>query len=156
MKYSFNAISDLKKMPITGKLMNILELNPSYSEDTTKLFGQLLTAFGEPAYTTKSLEDAYCYIIIALGEDGSEHVLSVYEGSSGPAIGAENSADDAAQELIKHIRNVPAMDYEYEGYYFDGPTKICRGIKNGEVFYSEVEMSFEEYEQAYKEVYPDN
>ena len=156
MEYSFKASNDLKKMPLTGKLMNIVDFSPGYSEAVAKLHGQLLAVFGEAAYTTKSLENVYCYIIIATGEDGSEHILSLYEGPSGPAIGGENSADDAAKALIKHIKSVQPMDYEYEGYYFDGPTKVHRGIKNGEVFYSEVEMSLEEFDQAYKEVYPDH
>ena len=155
MRYSFEAINDLGRMPLAGKLMNLVEFSPHYGEAVAELYGQLLTLFGEPVYTTQSLEDAYCYIILTRGEDRSEHILNVYEGSSGPAIGGENSAHDAALELKKYIGSAQPTDYEYEGYYFDGPTKIRRGVKDGKAFYSEAEISFEESEQAYKELYPD-
>ena len=155
MNYSFKTSKNQDAISGTSKLMNILEsANPNYCEAVTELYGKLLTAFGEPVYTTKSLEDAYCYVIIAKGD--SEHILSIYEGSSGPAIGGKDSSSyDAARELIKYIKGMQPMDHEYEGYYFDGPTKIHRGIVNGKIFCSEVEISFEseEYKQAYKEVY---
>jgi len=155
MKYHFETSNNLQLMAGTGKLIDLIELNPQYSKNCTELYGKLLTIFGQPAYTTKSVENAYCYVIIAKDENGSCHTLSVYEGSSGPAIGGPKSAYDAAQELKNYIVNSDATpaDYEYEGYYFDTSSKIRRGIIGGEVFYSEVEMSAEEFEQAYKEVY---
>ena len=156
MKYTFEVSNDMSRVPYTGKLINILELTPQYSEDATELHGKLLAVFGEPAYTTNNLENVYEYIIVAKGEDGSEHVLSVYEGASGPAIGGENSALEAANELKRHIRSAKPMDYEYRGFYFDGPTKIHRGVFNGKLFFSEVEVADddEEYVQALKEAYP--
>ena len=155
MNYSFKVSNDLKRIAFTSKLINIItDFGPQYSTDTTKVFGQLLTIFGEPAYITKDLEDEYCYVIIATDEHGKEHALNVYSGATGPAIGGYDSSLDAAQELAKQIRSAQPMDYEYEGYYFDGPTKIRRGIAKGEVFFSEVEINDNEVERAYKEIYP--
>ena len=154
MKYSFKAINDVKRIPLAGKLINIVDISPEYSKDSTEVYGRLLAAFGQPAYTTMDLEDAYCYVITATDASGNEHVLNVYDGPSGPAIGGEYSALDAAEQLRQYISTFAPADYEYEGYYFDGPTKVRRGIANGEVFYSEVEISDEEYGQAYKLVYP--
>ena len=155
MNYTFEASKDINLIALTSNLMNIIMIDQRYNKAATELYGRLLTAFGEPVETSKSLENAYTYVILAKCEDGNKHVLSVYEGPSGPAIGGNKNAMDAAQALKKHILNAMPADYEYKGYYLDGPTKIHRGIKNGEVFYSEVPMDFddEEYKQAYKEMY---
>ena len=152
MTYSFEISNDLNRIVSAGKLINIIErFGPQYSRDTTKVFGQLLAIFGDPIYVTKNMEDAYSYVIIAKDENDIEHVLNVYEGSTGPAIGGYESSLDAAQQLAEQIRSAQPMDYEYEGYYFDGPTKIHKGVTNGEVFYSEVEISDDEFRQAYNE-----
>ena len=135
MNYSFEASNNVELIALTGKLMNIVELaNPHYSEAVTELYGKLLAVFGEPAETSKSLESAYLYVVTAKGEDGSDYVLSVYEGPTGPAIGGKKMACEAAQELKKYIESAQPMDYEYEGYYFDGPTKVHRGVANGKAF----------------------
>ena len=152
MEYSFEAINDLQKIDYTGKLMDILDLSPQYVEETTKLHGKVLALFGEPPHSTKSLEDVYCYVICAKDKDGNEEYFSVYEGSSGPAIGGTGS-DEVALELKEKILNAQPVDYDYEGYYFDGPTLVKRGVKNGEAYCSEEEISFDECEEAYKEIY---
>jgi len=153
MKYTFKASNNLKLLPPAGKLMNIIDFNSNYSEETAKLYGQLFEIFGEPAERSKCIENAYIYVIAAKDEAGSEHMLSVYEGPSGPAIGGSYDAYDAALELIRYIKNAKPADYEYEGYYFDTSSKIRRGVLNGQPFYSEIIMTADEYEKAYKEVY---
>jgi len=153
MKHTFKASNDLKHLPFFGKLMNVIDLNSNYSEEATKFYGQLLEIFGKPAESSKCLENAYIYVINAKDEYGNEHILSVYEGPSGPAIGGSHTAYDAALELIIYIKNVKPADYEYEGYYFDTSSKIRRGVLNGRPFYSEIKMTADEHEKAYKEVY---
>ena len=91
---------------------------------------------------------------MAIDECGSEHMLSVYEGPSGPAIGGPQTAHDAAKELIRHIKNAIPADYEYEGYYFDTSSKIRRGVLNGQPFCVEIKMTTDEHKKAYKKVYP--
>ena len=154
MIYSFETSNDVSLIAPSGKLLNIVEISASYNDDVTILYGQLLATFGEPAYMTQNLEDAYGYVIIARDEAGNEHVLNVYEGPSGPAIGGEESALVAAHELVSRIRKAHPNDFEYEGYYLDGPSKVHRGIKNGKAFFSEIELTDDEYEQAYKKLYP--
>ena len=55
MKYTFRALSDMKLLPPTGKLMNIIDFSSNYSRETTKLYGQLLELFGQPAESSKCL-----------------------------------------------------------------------------------------------------
>lgn len=52
--------------------------------------------------------------------------------------------------MATYIREADVLDYEYEGYYLDGPNKIKMGIKNGKPYYEETEMSEEEALELYK------
>ena len=133
--------------------MRIIDFSPTYNNDVIKLQGQLIALFGAPSYTSKDLEDAYCYILEAAGSDGDEHVISVYDGSSGPAIGGSRNALKAAQYLKELLKDITPSDYDYEGYYFDTSTIIRRGIVGGKIFYTEKEISFEESQKVYEELY---
>lgn len=156
--FSFEVTADTDLFIGTSKILNIVDLGPNMTEDTVKVQGQLLTLFGEPAYTSKDLEMAYDYVIIAKTSDGKEFVLSAYAGPSGPAIGGNGDIDgimEAAEELREYILSAKPSDYEYDGYYLDIPVRIHQGIKNGQIFYSETAMSDEEFAQAFRELFPD-
>ena len=125
-------------------------------ENNAKVQGQLLTLFGEPAYITKDLENAYAYVVIAKIGDSKEIVLSVYCGPTGPAIGGKWGADgvaEAAEKLRTFILVAQPTDYEYEGFYFDGPMRIRQGVKDGNAYFFESEMTDEEFKEAYQEVH---
>ena len=154
MTYTFKATNNEEALPkaMRGKLMNILELTPDHGEQAALWYGKLLTAFGQPAYTTNDFEDIYTYIIEATAEDGERRVFSVYEGPTGPAIGGTEREQQAALAMIEYVKGVAPTDYEQEGYYFDGPTKIHRGVSGGEVFFSEVAVEWDAAKQAQNEL----
>lgn len=94
-------------------------------------------------------------MIDATDESGNTLLLSVYSAGSGPAIGGfpqkdEKAYQKAANELAAYIRQADVADYEYEGYYMDGPCKIKMGVKNGKPYYEETEMSEEEAHEVFK------
>lgn len=156
-KYQFKAVDDQEK--ISGsKIMNIIEGFPSdYSEQAVLIYGKLKTLFGEPLYEEKSVENQYTYGVVTLAEDGREIFLHVYNGPSGPAIGGQQDAESrkAAHQLLELIRQATPTDYDYVGYYLDGPSRIQEGIKNGVPYYEEVELedlSEEEMDEIFREV----
>lgn len=124
-------------------------------EESILCFGRLKTLFGEPLYVTKNMEDQYAYCILAVDKEGKEIYLQVYSGPSGPAIGGNHDSDSraAADELAELIANAEASDYEYEGYYLDGPTIVRVGVRNGVPYSEEEELSDEEYKKAREEIY---
>ena len=154
MTYKFTATNNESEFPkaMRGKLMNILELTPDHGEQAALWYGKLLTAFGDPAYTTNDFEDIYTYIVEAVCEDGERRVFSVYEGPTGPAIGGTEREQKAAKAMIDYVSGLKPTDYEQEGYYFDGPTKIRRGVAGGEPFFSEVPVEWDPTKQARDEL----
>jgi len=156
LKYSFEASKNLNLIAGTSKIDNILLL-PYSNEEIVKVHGQLLKLFGEPIYITPNLEDSYCYIIVASDNNGKQFILSVYSGSTGPAIGGDQKIEgiqNAAESLKQYILNAEPVDFEYEGYYLDTGSKINYKIENGVISYSSVQIEGKELENAYKLVYP--
>ncbi len=144
----------------TSKIRNILGPEAgawAYQGGSTLCLGQLKTLFGEPLYVTKNLEDQYAYCILAAGEDGKEIYLQVYSGPTGPAIGGEQDADSAraADALAELITSAKAADYDYEGYYMDGPCIVREGVRGGEPYIEEEELdaSGEEFAKICEEIY---
>lgn len=93
-------------------------------------------------FIAQDLEDQFAYCILALTEEGKEIYLQVYCGSTGPAIGGKQDKDsrDAADALAKLIVQARPSDYAYEGYYWDGPTVVREGIRNGIPYRQEEEL----------------
>ena len=156
-KYQFKAVNDQKK--ISGsKIFNIIDGFPSdYSEQTTLIYGKLKTLFGEPLYEEKDIENQYAYGVVTTTEDGREIFLHAYMGPSGAAIGGQQDEESrkAAYQLLEMIQQAAPTDYDYIGYYLDGPSRIHKGIKNGVPYYEEVELdnlSKEEMDEIYREV----
>ena len=117
--------------------------------------GQLKTLFGEPLFISEEFDNLLEYVIDATDEFGNTLLLSIYSAGTGPAIGGFHKKDEeayqkAAKELAVYIRQAKAADYDYEGYYLDGPTKIKMGVKNGIPYYEETEISDEEAHEIYK------
>lgn len=137
----------------TSKIRNIVELSPTYWENSVLCLGQLKTLFGEPLYITEDMEDQYAYCILAESKDGKEVYLHVYRGPSGPAIGGKHDSDSsaAADELVELITSAKASDYEYAGVYWDGPSIVRAGVRNGVPYSEEEELTQEKYEKMKKE-----
>lgn len=156
-KYQFKAVNDQKK--INGsKIINIIDGFPSdYSEQTVLIYGKLKTLFGEPLYEEKDLENQYTYLVTTTTEDGREIFLHAYSGSTGPAIGGQHDEESrkAAYQLSEMIQQAAPTDYDYIGYYLDGPCRIQQGIKNGIPYYEEEgldDLSKEEMDKIFREV----
>ncbi len=129
-----------------------------YEYDMGKVYGQLITLFGEPKYLTKDMENLYEYDIVATDEEGNEVFLYAYNGPTGPAIGGDTddeAAVAAAEDLANFIKSASPSDYELEAYYLDGPSKVNMEVKDGKVSVIEVRLSEEEFQEAVNEVYGD-
>lgn len=139
--YTFAKTGDKNKLAGTSKLMNIIDGFPAdYRDQCVLIQGKLLYLFGEPLYESADLEDQYTYVIEVTDETGETGCLTVYHGPSGPAIGSAASDDriiDAARALIQEINAGEPVDFTYEGYYPDGPSRVWMGIKGGEPYYIE-------------------
>ena len=130
------------KLPMGSKICNIIDGFPKdYSEQTALVYGRLRKLFGEPLYESEDLEEQYSYCISAV-RDGKTVYLEAYSGSSGPAIGGEQDKDsrDAASELVRFIQQAEAANYDYRGDYYDGPSEVRMGVKNGVPYFEENEI----------------
>ena len=156
-KYQFKAVNDLEKVS-GSNIMNIIDGFPSdYSEQTVLIYGKLKTLFGEPLYEEKDLENQYTYCVATTTEDGREIFLNAYCGPSGPAIGGQHDEESrkAAHQLSELIQQAAPTDYDYVGYYLDGPCRIQQGIRNGGPYYEEEgldDLSQEEMDKIFREV----
>ena len=138
--YQFTALKDIKDYYPGQKIMN-LQLFTEYNE--VKIQGILRTLFGEPLYETDNYEDAYCYMIKADDMSGKSVLFSVYQGSSGCAIGSVNNVIDmfeAIDEFKELVRKTKPLDFVYEGIYRDSSAKIRQGIQNGQIIYEEKDL----------------
>lgn len=140
----------------TSLIRHMIEIGgPGSYEKGILCLGQLKTLFGEPLYITEDLEDQYAYCISASDENGKKIYLHAYSGPSGPAIGGNHDEDSrrAADELAGLVTGARVTDYDYEGYYMDGPCAVKMGVKNGEPYEEERELSEEEFAKLCKELY---
>lgn len=143
------------EMDYSSWICSIFGFDADYNNNMALFPGKLKFLFGEPSYITEDFENFLSYVIDATDESGNTLLLSVYSAGSGPAIGGfpqkdEKAYQKAANELAAYIRQADVADYEYEGYYMDGPCKIKMGVKNGKPYYEETEMSEEEAHEVFK------
>lgn len=153
MEYTFCKVDNEEKIWGTSKICDIYGL--AEYEKQPLVYGQMLTLFGEPLYTTENLENQYSYVISATDQEGNVTYLSVYSGPSGPSIGGMEGDEEAAKALVSYILSAKAADYEYEGYYMDVPCKVKMGVKDG-VPYTQEEMlnlTDEEFGELYDRLY---
>lgn len=110
-------------------------------------YGRLLTLFGPPAYEGSDMENQYRFDIEARDEQGNVRFLYAYSGPSGPAVGGGQEKLDrlAADQLAELVQSAEPSDYEYAGYYLDGPCKICMGVKGGKAYFEESELTDEDF-----------
>ena len=156
-KYQFKALDDQEKIR-GSKILNIIDgFPPDYGEQTALIYGKLKTLFGDPLFEEKDVQNQYTYGVVTTTEDGREVFLHAYSGPSGPAIGGQQDEESrkAAHQLLKMIRQAAPTDYDYVGYYLDGPSRIQEGIKEGIPYYEEValdDLTEEEMDAIFREV----
>lgn len=149
MKYTFKKEAECRIMNGGSKLCNIYEDFSKY----VLVFGQLKTLFGEPLYVTENLEEQYSYSISATDETGSIFFLDAYSGPTGPAICGLSEAREAAEALAAYIRAAEVSDYDYEGYYLDAPCKVRMGVKNGQPYEEESELTDQEAAELFQKLF---
>lgn len=131
----------------SSNICSIYEIDENFEKNCVMVLGQLKHLFGKPRYITNNLENQFSYIIKAINEENGDCLfLEVYAASSGPAIGGLNDSNShsAAQELAMYIRQSPAADYDYEGYYLDTMSKVHYRVQNGVPSWEETEISEKE------------
>ena len=102
VEYTFSKVDDEEKIWGTSKICDIYEL---YEQDKSPLaYGQMLTLFGEPLYTTENLENQYSYVIAATDTEGNVTYLNVYSGPSGPSIGGMPEDEEVTKKLVLYIK----------------------------------------------------
>lgn len=149
-KYHFKVEERLDKIVMgSGKLCN-------FSEDGAIVYGKLKSLFGEPIYESENYEDQYTYVFSVSDEAGEEFCIYAYSGSTGPAIGGLQNEESrqAAAELMEMMQTAFPVDFDYVGYYMDGPCKVYEGIKNGEAYHrDEFDIPEEELAEVAKRIY---
>ncbi|MCI8699444.1 MAG: hypothetical protein HFF29_10145 [Oscillospiraceae bacterium] len=110
-------------------------------------YGRLRTLFGPPAYEESDLENQYCFGIEARDEQGGVRFLYAYSGPTGPAVGGGQEELDrlAADQLAELVHSAEPSDYDYTGYYLDGPCKVRMGVKDGKAYFEESELTNEDF-----------
>lgn len=157
--YQFTAESSRDKMPLlSSKICGIIDGFPvDYAQQVTLVLGKLKGLFGQPLYETENFEEQYSYCVRAQSEDGETVYLEAYSGSSGPSIGGDQSAAShaAAAALVEYIRQAAPADYDYVGYYMDGPSTVRMGVKEGVPYYEEgpLELSEQEFTALFRRLY---
>lgn len=99
-------------------------------------------------------------IIDGFPSDYSEQAVLIYgklKTLFGEPLYEEKDVEsrEAAHQLLEMIQQADPTDYDYVGYYLDGPSRIQEGIKNGVPYHEEVELddlSEEEMDAIFREV----
>lgn len=127
-----------------SKIRGLCTLN---EEEFALTYGRLQTLFGPSAYEGSDMENQYRFDIEARDGQGNIRYLYAYSGPTGPAVGGGQEEPDrlAADQLAELVQSTDPSDYDYTGYYLDGPCKICMGVKGGKAYFEESELTDEDF-----------
>lgn len=142
MKFTFQSLQDDNLIGGSSYFMDFGEMNSQ--EDAAIAEGKLLSAFGQPKYTSDDYENSFNYIIRAIADNGESVILTVY-GMGLVHIGAKQQNDlaqNAAIALIEYVNAFSASDYSRTVYYLDFDLQIDIRVKNGKVTIEESKVSF--------------
>lgn len=148
--YQFRALTKEEAAQVdmggSSNIRSIKAISQDFGNDCAKIYGNLITLFGQPLYQSADLENQYEYCVEAKDPNGNVLYLSAYSGPSGPAIGGFHGpqASRAADELADFILNAEPADYDYSGIYMDGPCKVEMGVKHGQPYWNETELEMTE------------
>ncbi len=133
MKFKFESLQDADLIGGTSYFMDFGEMNSQ--EDAAIAEGKLLSAFGDPEFTSKNYENSFNYIIRATADNSESVILTVY-GMGIVHIGSKRQddfAENAAAALIKHVNSFAPADYSRTVYYSDFDLQIDISVKDGKV-----------------------
>ena len=153
MKFTFESLQDKSLVVGSVYFMDFGEMESQ--EDAAIAEGKLLSAFGQPEYTSENYENSFNYIIRATADNGESVILTVY-GMGVVHIGAEQQNDfaqKAASALIEYVNAFEPSDYSRTVYYLDFALQIDIQVKNGEVTIEQSQMSEEKISEIISKLY---
>ena len=153
MKYTFESLQDENLMGGSSYLMDFGEMNSQ--EDAAIAEGKLLSAFGQPEYTSENYENSFNYIIRATADNGESVILTVY-GMGVVHIGASQSDEitmQAAKALVEYVNAFKPTDYERTVYYLDFDMQIDIQVKGGKATISQSQISQEKANELFDKFY---
>lgn len=145
MKFTFEALQDDALIGGSSYFMDFGIMESQ--KDAAIAEGRLLSAFGEPAFTSENYENSFIYIIRATAEGGESVMLSVY-GTGVVHIGSEQQdefAEKAASALVEYVNSFAPTDYSRTVYYLDCDLQLDIQVKNGKVTLDQSELSAEKF-----------
>ncbi|ANU77624.1 MULTISPECIES: hypothetical protein [Bacillota] len=148
MPYTFQSVKDTEKLTDSSKLYNFIEGFADYKNQFSLIYGKIKALFGQPIYETENLGNLFLYRILTTSDEGEEIHLEIYCAGSGPAVGGmqDEKSRKAAKALVNYVWQAEPVNYTHKAYYFDGPTVLEFGIKNGSPYYNETELRLSEKE----------
>ncbi len=153
MKFTFQSLQDDNLIGGSSYFMDFGEMNSQ--EDAAIAEGKLLSAFGDPEFTSENYENSFNYIIRATAEEGYSVILTVY-GMGVVHIGADRQDDfaqKAASALIEYVNSFLPADYSRTVYYLDYDLQIDIQVKNGKVTIEESQISEEKSSELFDKFY---
>ena len=153
MKFTFQSLQDDNLIGGSSYFMDFGEMNSQ--EDAAIAEGKLLSAFGDPEFTSENYENSFNYIIRATAEEGDSVILTVY-GMGVVHIGADRQDDfaqKAASALIEYVNSFLPADYSRTVYYLDYDLQIDIQVKNGKVTIEESQISEEKSSELFDKFY---
>ena len=152
MKFNFESL-DFSEYSGGSYLMDFGEMESQ--EDAAIAEGKLLSAFGQPEYTSENYENSFNYIIRATADNGESVILTVY-GMGVVHIGAEQQNDfaqKAASALIEYVNAFAPADYSRTVYYLDLDMQIDIQVKGGKATISQSQISQEKANELFDKFY---
>lgn len=149
MNFTFESLQDADLMGGSSYFMDFGEMNSQ--EDAAIAEGKLLSAFGEPEFTSENYENSFNYIIRATAESGESVILTVY-GIGVVHIGVEQKddfAEKAAKALIEHVNSFKPADFERTVYYLDFDLQIDISVKDGVAMFVNSPISEEKINELF-------
>ncbi|MBR2906618.1 MAG: hypothetical protein IKJ04_04405 [Clostridia bacterium] len=155
MKYTFEfeSLQDENLMGESSYFMDFGEMKSQ--EDAAIAEGKLLSAFGQPQYTSENYENSFNYIIRATADNGESVILTVY-GMGVVHIGAEQPNDfaqKAAIALIEYVNAFSPSDYSRTVYYLDFDLQIDIQVKNGKAIITQAQISENKANELFDKFY---
>lgn len=153
MKYTFESLHGENLMGGSSYFMDFGEMKSQ--EDAAIAEGKLLSAFGQPEYTSENYENSFNYIIRATPDNGESVILTVY-GMGVVHVGAEQQNDftqKAAIALIEYVNAFSPSDYSRTVYYLDFDLQIDIQVENGRVTIDQSQISEEKSSELFDKFY---
>ncbi len=153
MSFEFEALQNSDLIVGSSYLMDFGEMNSQ--EDAAMAEGKLLSAFGNPEFTSENYENSFNYIIRATADNGESVMLTVY-GMGVIHIGSDQKDDfakKAASALIEYVNAFSPTDYNRTVYYLDFMMQLDIQVKDGKATIGQSQISEEKAEELFSKWY---